>query len=73
MTSIMTYEQVKNFYEDFKNNLPKDDFTRYYKEVSFMRTLIEFAKKQGLKEDVFEYKKIEETATKKLRDLGYNI
>lgn len=70
MTSMVTYDQMKNFYENFKNDLPKDPVIRYFKEYSFMNSLIEFAKKQGLEADVFEYEKIKEAAAKQLRALG---
>ncbi len=70
MTSIITYEQMKDFYSKFKDDLPKDPIIRYFKEYSFMNSLIEFAKKQGLEKDVFEYEKIKEIAAKELRALG---
>lgn len=73
MTTIITYEDVKNMYARFKSNLPQDKFTRYYKEFSFMSSLIDFAKKQNLEKDVFEYRKIQENAAQQLRDMGYKI
>lgn len=73
MTSFITYEQVKLAYNDFKKNLPQDKFDRYYTEFSFMNSLIEFAKNQGLEKDVFEYKKIQEDAAKNLKDMGFPI
>lgn len=73
MTTIITYEQMKAFYNNFKNNLPDDLFTRYYNEFSFMKSLIQFAKKQGLEKDVFEYQKIQDQAVEELKKLGYKF
>ena len=73
MTSFISYEQMKLAYNDFKKNLPQDKFDRYYTEFSFMKTLIEFAKKQGLEKDVFEYKKVQKDAAQNLIDMGYTV
>ncbi len=73
MTSFITYEQLQKFYSEFKKNPPKDEFTRYYREYSFMKTLIDFAQKEGYEIDVKEYEKIKASAIKKLQELGYNI
>lgn len=73
MTTIITYEQMKNFYEEFKQNLPEDKFLRYWREVELTRNLIKSAKKQGLEKDVFEYQKIQDEAVNQLRSLGYKI
>ena len=73
MTTFITYEQMKNFYQEFKNNPPKDKTARCLQELNFMKSLIDFAKKQGLKKDVFEYKKIQENAAQQLRDMGFKI
>ena len=67
------YDKMKEFYSEFKNNPPEDKFTRYYKEYSFMNSLIEFAKKQGLEKDVFEYEKIQKSAVENLKKLGYKF
>ena len=73
MTSIITYDQMKNSYKEFKNNLPKDNFMRYYKEFTFMKSLIEFTKRQGLEDDVFEYQKIQQESAQELRNMGYKV
>lgn len=73
MTSIITYDQMKYFYEKFKQNLPKDKLERYYQEFTFMQNLINFAKKQGLEKDVFEYQKIQNAAIEQLKKLGHNV
>lgn len=73
MTSIITYEQMKNFYNEFKKNPPQDAFMRSYKEFTFMKGLIEFAKKQGLDDDVFEYQKIQKESAQNLRNMGYKV
>ena len=73
MTSIITYEQMKNFYSEFKNNPPQDAFIKNYKEYTFMKSLIEFAKNKGLDNDVFEYKKIQKESAENLRNMGYKI
>ena len=73
MTTIITYEQMKEFYRQFKNNPQGDNVSRCIQELNFMKSLIEFAKKQGLNKDVFEYKKIQEETANKLRDMGYKI
>ncbi len=71
MTTIITYEQIKNSYNEFKKNPPKDSFMKYYKEYSFMKSLIEFATQKGLEKDVFEYTKIKNEAAQHLIDMGY--
>ncbi len=73
MTSIVTYKQMKRAYEEFKQNLPNDSFTRYYKEIMFMKNLIAIAEKRGLQKDVFEYSAIKDNAVKKLDELGYKF
>ena len=73
MTSIANYEQLKKFYKNFQKNLPKDEFTRYYKEYSFAKSLIEFAKNQKLDKDVLEYEKVQKNAMEKLKKLGYKL
>ena len=73
MTTIVTYEQMKNFYNEFKKNPPQDNFIKHYKEFSFMKSLIEYAKKQGLEEDVFEYQKIQKESAEKLISMGYKV
>lgn len=73
MTTVISYEQCKKNYEDFKKNLPEDQFARYYKELVMVRNLAKLAKTKGLKEDVFEYEKAEKEATKILTDMGYKV
>ena len=73
MTSIINYEQMKKFYKEFKKNPPKDEFTKYYKEYTFAKSLIEFAKKRELKKDVLEYEKIQKNAVEQLKNLGYKF
>jgi len=69
----MTYKELKASYEAFKKKLPEDLFTRYSRELSYVRSLAKSAKTQGLEQDVFEYQKIEEASIKKLRELGYKV
>ncbi len=73
MTSIITYDQMKKFYQEFKNNPPADKFCRCLQELNFMRSLIDFAERQNLEKDVFEYKKIQEAAAQQLREMGYKV
>lgn len=73
MTSIISYEEIKNFYEEFKKNPPADGFTKFYKEFSYMKTLIEMAKNQGLKEEAEQYEKIQKNAVSELEKLGYKF
>ena len=73
MTSIITYEQQKNFYEEFKKNPPKDEFNRYYKEFLYMKNLIELAKKENLKDEIKEYEKIQKDTMEQLKKLGYKF
>lgn len=73
MTTIITYEQMKNFYEEFKKNLPEDEFNRYYKEFSYMKNLIKLAQKENKKKDIEEYKKIQKKDIEELKKLGYKF
>lgn len=73
MTSIITYDEMKNFYEKFKQNPPEDEFTKFYKEFSYMKNLIEMAKHQGLKEEAEQYEKIQKNAVSELEKLGYKF
>lgn len=73
MTTGINYAQMKNMYYAFRENPPTDSFTRYYKELNFMRNLIKFAKSKGLEKDVFEYEKIKEEAVTKLKEMGFKF
>ena len=73
MTTIISYEQCKKNYEDFKNNLPEDQFARYYKELVMVRKLAKLAKTKGLEKDIFEYEKAEKEAAKILTEMGYKV
>ncbi len=73
MTTIITYSEIKNQYEKFKKNPPEDEFERWYLQYSFAKNLINFAKKQNLDKDIFEYNKVKDEAAQKLRDMGYNV
>lgn len=73
MTKIITYNEMKNSYKNFKNNLPEDEFDRWYGEYNFLNALIKFAKKQNLDKDTIEYTKLKEETAQKLRDMGYKI
>lgn len=73
MTTIVSYEQCQKNYEDFKKNLPEDQFARYYKELVMVRKLVKLAKAKGLEKDILEYEKIEKEAIKTLTDMGYKV
>ncbi len=73
MTSIMTYEQMKNLYNDFKKDPPKDSYSKYVGELQHLRLLINTAKLKGLDEDVFNYQKSEQVAIDNLEKMGYKI
>ena len=64
---------MKNFYEEFKKNSPQDEFTKYYKEYSYAKSLIDFAKQQNLKEDMLKYEQIQKNAVEQLQNLGYKF
>ena len=73
MTSIITYEQMKNFYSEFKKNPPQDEFNRYYKEYSYTKSLVELAKAEDLKTEAKVYEQIQKNAMEQLKKLGYNF
>ena len=73
MTSIITYEQIKDYYNKFKNNLPQDEFIRYYREYHFLKSLIEMSQKQNLKKDFKEYQEVQKNVIKHLNDMGYKL
>jgi len=73
MSSIITYEQLKNYYNEFKKNPPKDAYDRYASELRQVRNLIETAKLNGLEKDVFEYQKTEKAVIDKLTQMGYTV
>ena len=72
MTSIQSYQEIKNYYEKFKNNLPEDTVSRLYEELMIVRNLIKTAKSQNLDIDTFEYQEIAKKNLKQLHDMGYN-
>ena len=73
MTTIITYEEMKNLYSEFKKNPPEDEFEKYYQEYSHAKSLIEFAKNQRLDKDVLEYEKVQKNAMEELKKLGYKF
>ncbi len=72
MTNILSYSEMQQMFEQFQKNLPQDSFTRYHREYTFTKSLIEFAKKQGLEDDVFQYQQIQKKDIEELKKLGYN-
>ena len=73
MQPKLDYEQLKISYQKFQNNLPKDEFTRWYRDIGFLNSLIGFAKKANLDKDVVEFQKKKDLACEKLKELGYNL
>ena len=71
MTYIIKFNEIKNYYEKFKQNLPQDTFSRLYEELKIVRGLISAAKLEGLKVDTFEYQQIAEKNLKQLHEMGY--
>ena len=71
MTYIISFNELKNYYDKFKKALPEDTFSRLYEELKIVRGLINSAKLEGLKVDTFEYQKIAEENLKQLHDMGY--
>lgn len=49
MTYIISFNEFKNYYEKFKQNLSQDTFSRLYEELKIVRGLISAAKLEGLK------------------------
>jgi len=73
MQPSLDYEQLKISYQKFQQNLPKDEFTRWYRDIGFLNSLLNFAKKANLEKDIVEFQKRKDIACSKLEELGYNI
>ena len=72
MTYIIGFNELKNYYDRFKNTPPEDTFSRLYEELKIVRALIKSVKIEGLKVDTFEYERTAEENLKQLQAMGYN-
>ena len=73
MTTIITYNEMKDLYGKFKQNPPEDKFYALYSEYKFMKSLIQLAKLNNMDKDLFEYRKIQEKTAEELRNMGYKV
>lgn len=73
MLPELNYEQLKVSYSMFKKELPKDDFSRWYIDMQYLDSLIEFAKKANLESDVVEFQAQKNKVCDELKKLGYEI
>ena len=73
MQPELNYEELKSSYQKFLQNPPKNEFSRWYRDFMFLDSLIKFAQKANLNEDMFEYQQKRKVAYSKLHELGYQI
>lgn len=73
MTISVSYEQLKQAFENFKLKHKEKDFDYYYITYSYMNSFIRFAESKNLSEDIELYKKIKKESAEKIREMGYNF
>ena len=71
MTTYISFEEIKNIYDDFKKSLPEDKFERYYKELKILRSMISSAKNEGKDIDYNSLERIIKQNLAQLHLMGY--
>lgn len=71
MTPQPTYEELQQYYELFRNNLPKTDLTRWLEEYILTDGLLQMARRNAKSADAYRYWEAREQAKRELRRYNF--